>query len=278
MMAADIVMASDAGKTIQAIMPSALSSFWGHDLRWWRDLANVGMVWCLVIAAMAAAGVVVCTKLALDWTGKIETHANALLVAYQLDVAGKVADAQTAGLKAGEVAGRAQSAIDAANVELAKQKTLTAQANASALEAQLALGRLRAPREISPEQQAAIANVAQRHNNVALDIFMVGDSPDIAPLAAALSRLLEAGGNWSVVRWTWVGVEPIHGALVMIKPSAGAEAVRVAGELIAAIDGRQDAKPQVWPGQWETFGGMLNGPAFDANRTEIRVIIGSKPL
>ena len=60
--------------------------------------------------------------------------ASATLEAYKLETAGKVADATTAGILAGEKAGHAQTDIDAANVELAKQKTLTANAALKAAE------------------------------------------------------------------------------------------------------------------------------------------------
>lgn len=118
---AHIMTTNDAGIMITAAAVPTLRAFWGHDLRWWRDVANVVMVWFLIIGAVGAAGVVVSTKLALDWSAEIEKFDGDAV-----DL--KVAEANKAGVEAGEKASLAQSGLDAANVEIAKQKTLTAQA------------------------------------------------------------------------------------------------------------------------------------------------------
>jgi hypothetical protein len=174
------------------------------------------------------------------------------------------------------VAQQQQTAKDASDGVIARLQRDTAQANARAAEAQLALEQLRAPRALSPLQQAAIAAVAARHKNLTLHIFMAGDSADISPLAAKFSEMLRAGGNWTVEAWTWTGVGPVHGVAVMVKPDAKPENVAIARELLAAINGNTAGSPEVWPGKWDSFGGMLNGPPFGADKTEIRLLIGSK--
>jgi hypothetical protein len=52
----------------------------------------------------------------------------------------------------------------------------------------------------------------------------------------------------------------------------------VADKLVQAFSGQPGMKAQVWPDKWEHFGGMLNGPEFDAKRAEIRLVIGLKPV
>jgi hypothetical protein len=103
----------------------------GHDGEWWDG-------WMLVslgIAAVVAAFVVAFT------TGSVKVHkreaaaASAALERYKLETTGKVAEAASAGIAAGEKAGHAQSDVDAAKIELAKQETLTARATAEAAKA-----------------------------------------------------------------------------------------------------------------------------------------------
>jgi hypothetical protein len=92
--------------------------------------------------------------------------ASATLEAYKLETAGKVADATTAGILAGEKAGHAQTDIDAANVELAKQKTLTANAALKAAEAErqnIELRRKFSSRRLSPEQHRILLEELSKH-------------------------------------------------------------------------------------------------------------------
>jgi hypothetical protein len=167
--------------------------------------------------------------------------------------------------------------ISANEAETARAKEAAAGANARAFEAQLALASFRAPRTLSAEQQAAITAVAARHKGTPIDIFMAGDSADIRPLAETFARLLKNGGQWQPEFWTWVGVGPIERVVALVKKGAHPASVAAATDLLKALDGPAAAKPQEWPGEWKTFGGMLNGPPFSPDRSEIRLVIGSKP-
>jgi hypothetical protein len=118
----------------------------GHSGDWW----DFWMIVSVVLVALSAA------VAAMFTTGSVMVHkreaisASNALEQYKQETAGKVADATTAGIAAGEKAGHAQTDIDAAKVELAKQKTLTANAQLETehLKQQLAW------RTISAEQEA----------------------------------------------------------------------------------------------------------------------------
>src|SRR5665213_2945264 len=127
-MPAQNMTAIDVVTTISATSSSGIRGMMGHDLRWWRDIANVAMVWGLIVGVTGGAAVVVGTVLILKWDAEIKAHDDRVFEAYKVEVAGKVADAKTAGITAGLAAGRAQTDIDAAQIELEKQKALTAQA------------------------------------------------------------------------------------------------------------------------------------------------------
>lgn len=173
----------------------------------------------------------------------------------------------------------ANERISANEAETNRAKSDAAQANARALEAQLALAQFRAPRTLSTEQQAAITTAALQHPGVALDIFLVGDSPDIRPIADAVARIVGESGHWQPGIWVWTGVGPITGATILVKAGATPANLAAATALLRAIDDAANptATPEVWPNDWTQFGGMLNGAPFSAARSEIRLLIGSKP-
>jgi hypothetical protein len=118
----------------------------GQDGDWWDFWMMASLIFVAVGAIAGAAFT----------TGSVLVHkreaaaASAALERYKLETAGKVAEATSAGIAAGEQAGHAQADVDAAKVELAKQLTLTANA-------QLETERLKqqlAWRTISAEQEA----------------------------------------------------------------------------------------------------------------------------
>lgn len=103
----------------------------GYNGDWWDFwmLFSIGLV-ALVAAAVGAFTV-----------GSVMVHkreaaaASAELERYKSETAGKVAEATTAGIAAGEKAGHAQTDVDAAKVDLARQEALTAGATAVAAKA-----------------------------------------------------------------------------------------------------------------------------------------------
>jgi hypothetical protein len=140
----------------------------GHDGDWW-DIWMLGSLIVVGLAALAAAAFT---------TGSVLVHkreaaaASAALDRYKLDTAGKVAEATTAGISAGEKAG-------AASLEAAR-------ANVRAAEAALALAKYKAPRDLSPVQQERLIAVLKPFagQNFACAVF-----PD--PESVALTRLLD---------------------------------------------------------------------------------------
>jgi hypothetical protein len=79
--------------------------------------------------------------------------------------------------------------------------------------------------------------------------------------------------------WTWTGAGPVVGAGLFLKADADPATVAAAKALSDSLRGTAlPADVQVWPGaKWEEFPGMLNGPPFQAKRSQIRLVIGSKP-
>ena len=218
-----------------------------------EPLANTLFAWSNVVLIAGAAAVLIGTIGAIAMGSAKEQFASERISANEAETSRAKADAETA-------------------------KEGAAQANARALEAQVALATIRAPRTLTVPQQAALMAVAARHKGLTLHIFMVGDSADIRPLAETFAKLFKDGGGWHSEIWTWTGVGPIQKVVVLTKKGARPESVAAATELLQALDGPGVPAPQQWPGDWDKFGGLLNGPDFKADAAEIRLIVGSKPL
>jgi hypothetical protein len=160
----------------------------GHAGSWW-DL------WMLVsLGTVALAGVAVLFFTA----GSVMVHKREALASdnelkrYQAETAGKVADATAAGIAAGEKAGHAQADIDAAKVALAKQQTLTANAQLETerLKAQLAW------RVITPEQEVKFLSSLPPLKLAGITVYMnsIGGDAEGAKYAADLAQLLQKAG------------------------------------------------------------------------------------
>lgn len=154
---------------------AAIVGFWAN----WVLLA------ALIIGAVAT-GVVIITGIVKD----------SAFEKYKLSVDAKVADAKSAGLAAGLTAGHAQAAVDVANVEIAKQKTLTAQAQLETerLKAQLAW------RTLTPSQFSGLVSVLSSAP-LAVSIGHVASDPESTAFSAQLwdafhrAGLARIGGN-----------------------------------------------------------------------------------
>lgn len=219
----------------------------GQSADWW----NGAMLVSLSLAAFVAFIVAAATTGAVIAAKREAVAATAELERYKADAAARIAEAHATG--------------DAAKAEAAK--------------AQLALAMFKAPRAFNPTQLEAMAAAAATHKGTVLHVFVAGISDDTNALRESLVKILETGGQWHVEHWAWSGIGPVTGIMVIVSPNASPQNVAAATDLLRAIGGPESANrvPQVWPGEWEKVGGMLNGGTFNAGAAEIRVIIGSKP-
>jgi hypothetical protein len=120
-----------------------------------------------------------------------------------------------------------------------------------------------------------------------VDIFAGGSPAALQRLGAKINDILTAGG-WNALSWTWSGAGDAQDVTIMIKPLADAKTAKAAAALTRALNATGiPARLQIWPGEWNKFGGMVNNalPAnnrnasrsFASNRSAIRVVVGGKP-
>jgi hypothetical protein len=97
------------------------------------------------------------------------------------------AQAQTEAAHANERAAGLEKDAALVKERAAQLEKSVAEANARAAEAQLALERFKAPRSLVPSERAAIAAAIAPYAGTALDIFIAGESPDLASLASGIT-------------------------------------------------------------------------------------------
>jgi hypothetical protein len=277
-----------------------------HHLREWAEFMDKAMIIALVIAALAAAAVGVTTWLSIKFNGAVRSEENATFDKYKVesdkraaelekeaalarersahlesgvaDANERAAEANRESAKANERAATLEEAAAQAQERAAQLEKGVAEANARAAEAQLALAKFKAPRSLDPRQLAAMKVAVSAFSGTALDIFIAGTAPDLGSLAQTLSSNLKSSG-WQPMVWTWSGIGPVAGAVILFEAGADSRTLAAADALVAALkDTDLPLTREPWPGpKWDEFGGMLNGPEFSAKRSQLRLVIGSKP-
>ena len=168
-----------------------------------------------------------------------------------------------------------ESAQLSANAEASKAEI--AKANARAAEAQLALERFKAPREIPiykiPEIDKAVAPFA----GTKIDVMVLAEGPEPTALGAQIGSVLFAKpAGWTGRVFPWTGGGTATGVLVSPKPGSDARVLHSASALVGALtDAGVAATVFEWPGDWTQFGGFTSGST--APDAVMRVVIGSKP-
>lgn len=255
---------------------------WGLDLETWNNI----IVGFLALGAISAVIVGVATYVSFQLQKQETASAQTALAKYQLETAGKVADATTAGIAAGKAAGNAQAAADDAHVKLKQAEATIAQANARAAEAnqtaeterleRLKLEARLAPRGLSAVQAARLTDAARRLTGIEVDLIAYPDmGTDVPELARQVEVALFGGGMVAKTFTPMGGSGIIHGILVRCEEGAPSEVQAAVPALVKALN---DAGLNA--GAWDAFpageppAGAYNGPG--SATAKLRILIGSK--
>jgi hypothetical protein len=172
----------------------------------------------------------------------------------------------------------AATAEEFSRYKLATEKSIS-DANARAAEAQLALEKFKTPRSIPQADIPRLIRLLLGHAGMEAAIYILGEGPEPNGLGGSITNLLNQS-NWKALSWVWSGAGSATGVLVLSKPGSGADIEAACEAVIAALNSVQILTgKQAWPGDWDKFGGMLNGPNPPApTAAPIRIVIGTKPL
>jgi hypothetical protein len=153
-----------------------------------------------------------------------------------------------------------------------------AEANARALEARLALEKLKAPRSIPSSEIPRLIKLLSGFAGTNAAIYILGEGPEPNAISGVIADLLKKA-KWDALSWNWSGVGAATGIVVLFKEGTEGQIGAACDALVAAfISVNLDAVKQQWPGDWDHFGGMLNGPNPPApTAAPIRIVIGTKP-
>jgi hypothetical protein len=173
---------------------------------------------------------------------------------------------------------RADADLERAKADIANADARAAEATASALQAQAELERFKATRLISESDKPGMIAALSKFAGTTAAIYILGEGPEPQAFAASIRELLERS-QWSALSWNWSGVGGAAGVIVLFKPGSEAETGSACDALVRVLTSAHivSAK-QPWPGDWDHFGGMLNGPNPPSpTEAPIRIVVGSKP-
>jgi hypothetical protein len=169
----------------------------------------------------------------------------------------------------------------ASETRVAELQQLTAEANRKAEEDRLARMKIEerlAPRSISPDQLMNMGAELSKFSAVPVAIWEAGETEEIGTVSRSVLAALQLA-HWSPNLWTWTGIGPILGLIIVVKPDSAASVIEAADALVAALNGiGLQCIREPWAGNWDQFGGMLNGLQTPGpTSAPIRLIIGAKP-
>lgn len=212
---------------------------------WWSDVANLVLLLSLIFGVLSTFAIV---RLA-----NVKEH--------HWDMAREQSRERVAELET--QLGNAQAAI--------------ADANARALEAQLALEKFKAPRKLSAEQQSHISQMLREFTGIKFDVATNSGDPEAGTLLPVLENVL-VGAGWEQMDWAGgdivfsrtgrkvVGIVSLVGVVIQMDPSKVATFSAPASKLADLLrDAGIDAKAEGGSGTQA------------ANNDAMHVLIGKKP-
>jgi hypothetical protein len=243
-------------------------------------LGQSGETWDLWVILSLVLAIAAALAVAFATTGSVVAHkreaaaAEQALGKYKLEAAGKVADAETAGIAAGTLAGNAQAAVDAAKVQIAQAKAKAAEADARAAEASLALEKFKAPRSLTPAQLDQLTEALSSYAGVPFDF-------SIQPSAETIDLMTQIGGALKKAGLRW---EPNKTPVPFLQPGIPAAGIVAFSGFAVQYDTAKEAEWElparaIWHAL-EGFGLKIRSTRIvDGKETPdaIHLYIGEKP-
>jgi hypothetical protein len=215
---------------------------------------------------------------------KADAHAN------EADL--KIAEAQRGSAEANAHAKRAQGSLALAEqhsaeanakaegfrLDIAKANESARQAEARAAEANLELARFKAPRSITPAQQAALAAQLRSFAPRRIDVLIIGDTVEIQQIAeSVLGSVQQAGWTIGNIGRPLGAGMAVNGIVVGTHLGASAEEERAANALINGLQAVGLASGRLTPQFNDDLPAAMTGRWDMQNTAHIRIVFGTKP-
>src|ERR1700722_1325041 len=163
-----------------------------HSVDWW----NTAMIWGLALAAIAAVFVVVATRIVVTRTGELSAAQDLLGEAKDREKDVKIAEAQRGAADANTKAEGFRLDIARANESAAQARAQVAGATAEAAKANLELAKIRTPRVIPRDKEAALSAELGAFSGQKFAAYTFQDQESM-DLANAVGRILLAA-SWQL--------------------------------------------------------------------------------
>ena len=161
--------------------------------------------------------------------------------------------------------------------DIAKANESAKQAEARAAEANLELARFRAPRTLSPAQQANIASRMRTFGAKRIDLIIIGDGQEIANLTESVAMSLrQAGWNVRVVGKAISGPN-VSGVLVGTHIGSDSSIIAASEALISALQAAGIVTSRFRPPFDDELPMALMGTWDSKNVAPIRTLVSAKP-
>lgn len=247
------------------------------------DFWNNGVLIFLIMTALAAAGIVICQRLAFVRAGQMASAQGELDAAKEHEARTERDRVRTDLAKAQESLGLAEqhsaeadAKAEGFRLDIAKANERAAEANRIAEQERLArrqLERRLADRILLPQQVQAFSASLSFAKGVGVDIGVLGQILEIANFTKQIADALRAAGI-AVRQWDVSNVSG-RGVLVGTKPESGTLPLRLATSLVERLRSFGiDASS--WKYDELTTGGLRYGPSEPMD-APVRIFIGSKP-
>ena len=162
-------------------------------------------------------------------------------------------------------------------LDIAKANESAKQAEARAAEANLELARFKAPRSLSPAQQARIAARLRPLGPRRVDVIIIGDAQEIAGITVLISGAMQQGG-WTVnVVGKAISGPNVSGVLIGTHLNSDAGVINASEALIAALQTEGIVAGRFTP-QFNNELPMAVMGTWDSNNVApIRMLVSAKP-
>jgi hypothetical protein len=209
-------------------------------------------------------------------TQQLRTDAdNAKAQIADADARARTAEAQVASAKAESKAASAKA--ESFRLEIAKANESARQAEARAAEANLELARFKAPRTLSPTQQATIANQLRKFGAMRVDVIIIGDAQEIANITGLIiAAIQQAGWNVTLIGKAISGPN-VSGVFVGTHLNSDQNVVDASKALIAGLNSAGIATEQFAPQFNDELPMALMGNWDKNNIAPIRILVSAKP-
>ena len=202
-----------------------------------------------------------------------EKEADARIAEAQRDAA----EAQRSLALAEQHSAEANAKAEGFRLEIAKANESAKQAEARAAEANLELARFKAPRTLSPSQQASIAARLRPFGTNRVDVIIIGDAQEIADITRDIVTAIQQAAWTAKVIGKAISGPNVSGVLIGTHIGSDRNVIEAAETLISALQSSGIVSSRFTPQFDDELPMAIMGVWDKNNVAPIRILVSAKP-